>query len=279
MKVAIVTGASSGIGLDAASQLIERGYKVFACARRLDRLTSLQQAGAHPAHLDLTDDDSITALVRKVMETSGRVDLLINNAGYGAYGALEDVSIFDARKQVEVNLFGLARLTQLCIPAMRKQKNGRIINIGSIGGKIHEPMGSWYHATKFALEGMSDCLRMELEPFGIAVILVQPGATHSEWAGIAIQNLKKTSGRGAYSAQAATTEAMLSVANAQHATNAETVAATIVTAATSSSPKTRYVVGKGTSTMLNLRWLLSDRGFDKLMNFFARQMGKRHHQR
>ena len=130
------------------------------------------------------------------MSEAGRIDVLVNNAGYGSYGSLEEVPLAEGRRQFEVNVFGLARLTQLVLPAMRAQKSGAIVNISSIGGKIYEPFGAWYHASKFAVEGLSDSLRLELEPFGIRVIVIEPGAIRSEWNGIARDNLLQHSGSG-----------------------------------------------------------------------------------
>src|SRR5262245_63063522 len=154
-RVAIVTGASSGIGEATARRLREMGYTVYAAARRVDRMAPLAQAGIHPVGVDVTDDASLVGFVDRVIAESGRVDVLVNNAGYGSYGAVEEVPLDEARRQFEVNVFGLARLTQLVLPHMRRQGAGRIVNISSIGGKIHEPLGGWYHATKFAVEGLS----------------------------------------------------------------------------------------------------------------------------
>src|ERR1700722_12749504 len=174
--VAFVTGASAGIGEATARALLAAGYTVFAGARRLDRRAGLAALGATLLKLDLTDDASIVAAVEAIKSGAGRLDVLINNAGYGSYGALEDVPMDEARRQMEVNVFGLARLSQLVIPGMREAGNGYIINISSIGGKLGEPFGAWYHATKYAVEGLSDSLALELAPFGIKVVTVEPGA-------------------------------------------------------------------------------------------------------
>ena len=146
-------------------------------------MAELATAGAALLKLDLTDDASIVAAVNAIKSEAGRIDVLVNNAGYGSYGALEDVPLSEGRRQFEVNVFGLARLCQLVLPMMRAQKSGKIVNITSIGGKIWEPLGGWYHATKFAVEGLSDCLRVEVAPFGIDVIVIEPGAIRTEWAG------------------------------------------------------------------------------------------------
>ncbi|MEJ1935687.1 SDR family NAD(P)-dependent oxidoreductase, partial [Nostoc sp. NIES-2111] len=163
--------------------------------------------------LDLKEDASIRAAMARILAEEGRIDALVNIAGYGSYGALEDVPITEARRQVEVNLIGPARLIQLALPTMRAQRSGRIVNISSIGGKIHEPMGAWYHGTKFAVEGLSDCLRMELAPFGIDVVVVQPGAIRTEWSAVAREGLLATSGSGPYSEQARMSAALLASAD------------------------------------------------------------------
>jgi len=195
---ALVTGASSGIGEETVKGLLAAGYIVYAGARRVDAMHSLEAAGARVLSLDVTDDASMTAAVDAILRETGRIDVLVNNAGYGSYGALEDVPLDEGRRQFEVNIFGLARLTQLVLPTMRAQRAGRIVNISSIGGKFGQPFGAWYHATKFAVEGLSDSLRMELHPFGIDVVIIQPGATHSEWAKIAHDSLIKYSSDGPY---------------------------------------------------------------------------------
>ncbi len=274
-KVVLITGASSGIGEETVRRLMTAGYTVYAGARRLDRMKSLADAGAHVLALDLTDDASIAAAVDTVMQETGRIDVLINNAGYGSYGALEDVPLEEARRQFEVNIFGLARLTQLVLPAMRTQHSGRIINVSSIGGKFGEPFGAWYHATKFALEGLSDSLRMELYPFGIDVVVVQPGATHSEWSQIAHESLLKYSSDGPYGKGATAHANMMEEGHKGSVpAKASVVANTIVQAVQASKPKTRYVTGGLARTMLFLRRVLSDRGFDALFRMIGRQMAK-----
>ena len=275
-KTVLITGASSGIGEETVKRLLTAGYTVYAGARRVDRMKSLADAGARLLALDVTEDGSMTAAVETVMQEAGRIDVLINNAGYGSYGALEDVPPEEARRQFDVNLFGLARLTQLVLPAMRAQRSGRIVNISSVGGKFGEAFGSWYHATKFALEGLSDSLRMELHPFGIDVVVIQPGATHSEWAQIAHDSLMKYSGDGPY-ARTASAHAEMMEAGHEGPIPAPpgVVAKTIVQAVQSRKPKTRYATGGLARTMLFLRRILSDRGFDALFRMIEGQMTKK----
>ncbi len=274
-QTVLITGASSGIGEETVKLLITAGYTVYAGARRLERMKALADAGARLLALDVTDDGSMTAAVETVLQETGRMDVLINNAGYGSYGALEDVPPEEARRQFEVNIFGLARLTQLVLPAMRVQRSGRIVNISSIGGKFGEPFGCWYHATKFAVEGLSDSLRMELHPFGIDVVVIQPGATHSEWSKIAHDSLMRYSGDGPYAAAASAHAEMMEAGHKGSIPAAPSVVAkTIVQAVQSRSPKTRYETGGLAKTMLFLRCVLSDRAFDAMFRMIERQMVK-----
>ncbi|MBW7458449.1 SDR family NAD(P)-dependent oxidoreductase, partial [Paenibacillus sepulcri] len=197
-QVVLITGASSGIGEAAAIRLHKKGFTVYAGARRVEKMRHLEQAGIHLLALDVSDDGSMQDAVAHIIAQEGRIDVLINNAGYGSYGALEDVPLSEGKYQFEVNVFGLARLTQLALPYMRNNQSGKIVNISSIGGRTHEPLGSWYHATKYAVEGMSDCLRLELKDMGIDVIIIEPGGVKSEWSGIASDSLLKVSGHTAY---------------------------------------------------------------------------------
>ena len=275
VKTALVTGASSGIGEETVKGLLAAGYTVFAGARRVDRMQSLANAGAQLLELDVTDDASMATAVKTILEESGRIDVLVNNAGYGSYGALEDVPPEEARRQFDVNIFGLARLIQLVLPTMRTQRSGRIINISSIGGKFGEPFGSWYHATKFAVEGLSDSLRMELHSFGIDVIIIQPGAIHTEWASIARDGLMKFSGNGAYREGANAHFRLMSWGDqGSMPSHPSVVAKTIVRAAQARKPKTRYATGGMARTMLFMRRILSDRSFDATMRMMESQMGK-----
>src|SRR5215467_16170473 len=262
-KVAVVTGASSGIGRETVLSLIKAGYKVHAGARRLDAMRDLENAGAYLHHLDLTNSESIDAFVTEVLKLSGRVDVLVNNAGYGAYGAVEDIPLSAAREQMEVNLFALAHLIKAVLPTMRKQRSGRIINVSSIGGKLWSPLGGWYHASKFAVEGLSDALRNELRPFGIDVIVIEPGGVKTEWGGIMFENMKKASGSGPYQ-QIVDAWTKASSVEVGQATPAQ-IAAVIVRAVNSPRPKSRYVAPMSGRIFLFFRWLLSDRAFDWFM--------------
>jgi NAD(P)-dependent dehydrogenase (short-subunit alcohol dehydrogenase family) len=265
--VAIVTGASSGIGDAVCRALQDNGFQVYAAARRLELMSGLADDGVHVLPVDVTDDASMVALVDRVLAEAGRIDVLVNNAGYGSYGAVEDVPLEEARRQFEVNVFGLARMTQLVLPHLRRQRSGRIINISSMGGKIHEPLGGWYHATKFAVEGLSDSLRMEVATFGVQVVVIEPGAIKTEWAGIAAQNVRERSAEGPYAAQARQVGAVLDAGSGEGARGSapEVVAGAVLKAATARRPRTRYVVGLGARPALLARRLLTDRGFDRML--------------
>lgn len=261
-KVAVVTGASSGIGLATAQRLHELGFIVYAVARRLDRMASLAALGVHTAGVDLTDDTAVVALVDRVLSESGRIDVLVNNAGYGSFGALEDVPMDEARRQFEVNVFAVARLCQLVLPHLRARGSGRIINVSSVGAKMYQPLGGWYHSTKYALEGLSDCLRVELKPLKIDVVLVEPGGIETEFPRVAGQRLLSTSGSGAYSDYAQRYAATL-LSEPRHISPPSVVAKAIARAATARRPRTRYAVGRGARAAIFARWLLPDRIFDR----------------
>lgn len=266
-KVALVTGASSGIGEATARKLSSLGYTVYGAARRTDRLQKLADAGIHPLAMDVTDDESMTSGIKRIVGETGRIDVLVNNAGYGSYGALEDVDVDEGRRQFEVNVFGAMRLTQLVLPHMRNQKSGTIVNITSMGGKLHTPLGGWYHGTKFALEALSDCLRLEVKPFGIDVVVIEPGGIATEWGGIAADHLEQTAGSGAYTAQAAAVaKSLRSEANANRNSPPSVIADAIGKAVTARRPKTRYAVGFGARPLIGARRLLTDRQFDALIS-------------
>ncbi len=263
-RIALITGASSGIGEAAAHRLHDEGYVVVAGARRTGRMAGLAEAGMDVVALDVTDDDSMVSVVDHVVGTYGRIDLLVNNAGYGSYGAVEDVPLDEARNQVEVNLFGLARLTQLVLPQMRAQRSGRIVNISSIGGRGSEPLGGWYHATKYAVEGLSDALRMELRPFGIDVVIIEPGAIRTEWSGIATDSLLETSGGTAYGEQARQLTAFHRAAFVRVAVEPAVVADAVLEAATVRRPKARYVAPRSAGVPLTIGRFLTDRARDAI---------------
>ncbi len=274
MKTALVTGASSGIGEATVRRLLRDGYKVYAAARRVDRIAALEAGGATVIALDLTDDASIVASIERIASEAGRLDVLVNNAGYGAYGSLEDVPLAEGRRQFEVNVFGLARLCQLALPMMRQQGGGKVVNVTSIGGKLGEPFGSWYHATKFAVEGMSDCMRMELAPHGIDVIVIEPGAIRTEWGGIARDSLVMSSGKSPYGSWARRHAWLLGNAETSRLSSPPAIVAnTIAAAVMARRPRTRYATGGGARFILFLRRAMSDRLFDRFMWWISQRAG------
>jgi NAD(P)-dependent dehydrogenase (short-subunit alcohol dehydrogenase family) len=266
-RVALVTGGSSGIGERTAVRLQEAGFTTYAVARRVDRMQALADAGVTTYAMDVTDDASMTDGVERIVGEHGRIDVLVNNAGYGSYGAVETVPIDEARRQFDVNVFGLARLTQLVLPHMRAQGCGRIVNISSIGGKFYEPLGAWYHATKFAVEGFSDSLRIELAPHGIHVVIVEPGPIRTEWSDIAADSLLQTSRGTAYEEQAEGVRKRFGKSyRSMSSSGPDVVARKIVKAATTGRPKPRYPVGRGAGSILAARKLLPDRAFDAVVS-------------
>nr|WP_035691488.1 oxidoreductase [Bradyrhizobium elkanii] len=261
--VVLITGASSGMGKDFALRLIAQAYTVYGVARRTDRMGDIAAAGGMILAMDVADDAAMVTTVDRIIREQGRIDVLINNAGYGQYGALEDVPIQMGRRQMEVNLIGAARLIQLCLPHMRARKFGKIFNISSIGGRFALPLGGWYHASKFVLEGYSDALRNEVRSFGIDVIVIEPGGIASEWAAIATEEADRYSGKGPYAALAAKFRELQ--AGQRDLPPPRGVTDLIVKALKARRPRTRYHAGLMASQMLFLRRCLSDRLFDRLI--------------
>ncbi len=261
--VALVTGASAGMGKDFALRLISEGYVVYGAARRTDRMREIEVVGGRVIALNVTDDASIVACVDRIIAEQGRIDVLINNAGYGQFGALEDVPMDEGRRQMETNLIGPARLIQLCLPHMRARKYGRIFNVSSIGGKLATPLGGWYHASKHALEGYSDSLRLEVRPFGIDVVVIEPGAIESEWSGIASDEAERYSGKGPYAGLVAGMRKFRS--RNRKSPPPRVISDLIVKALRAKRPATRYHGGGLAGTLLFLRRVLSDRAFDRLI--------------
>lgn len=265
-KVVLVTGASAGIGKATVELLLREGFIVYGAARRVEQMRDIESKGARIIAMDVTDDVSMINGVNQIMKEQGRIDVLFNNAGYGSYGTVEDVPLEEARRQFEVNLFGLSRLTQLVLPVMRKQKSGKIINTSSAGGKVYTLLGAWYHAAKHALEGFSDCLRLEVKPFGIDVIIIEPGATESEWSKIVFQHVQKTSGNTEYSKIAhAFIKTFEKLEKSSTVYPPDRVARLVSEAIRSKKPKTRYVAGNA-RPVLFMRKVLSDKMFDRILN-------------
>jgi short-subunit dehydrogenase len=269
----LVTGCSTGIGRAVAQALLASGHAVWATARRPETLADLAEAGAHVTVLDVTDEASMRAAVDQVEAAHGAVGTLVNNAGYGEYGAVEEVALDKVRGMFETNVFGLARMCQLVLPGMRSAGCGRIVNVSSMGGRMTFPLGGYYHASKYAVEALSDALRVEVRPFGVDVVVVEPGVTRSSFeatigtseglageadspyaamrAGIAETN------RGAY-------------ANPRVSASSESVAAVVVKAVEATRPRTRYLLTPAARAMVTARTLGGDRVWDRIV---SRQLG------
>ena len=271
-KIILITGASSGIGYDTAAALAQQGHKVYAAARRVERMEPLCKYGVIPMRMDVTDGQSMQRGVQSVLSNEGRIDVLINNAGYGFFGAVENVPIDDARNQMEVNLFGLARLCQLVLPAMRAQHSGRIINTSSVAGKSVFYYGAWYHVSKYAVEAFGDALRMEVKPFGIDVVIIEPGAIKTDWGAIAAGHLAETSEGTAYAGTGKMmAENLRNMYQSPSLSDAAVVRKAICRAVNARCPRTRYRIGHLSGTIVFFHWLLPTRWWDAMM----RMMGKR----
>lgn len=260
-KTILVTGASSGIGYDAAKTLAQQGHCVYAAARRLEMMEPLKAFGVKVVKLDVTDEESMKQCVETVVQAEGRIDVLVNNAGYGFFGAIENVSMEEARRQLEVNVFGLARMTQLVLPQMRKQGKGRIVNTSSIAGKMVFYLGGWYNVTKYAVEAFSDALRMEMKPFGIDVVMIEPGAIKTDWGLIAAKNLKESSLGTAYEETGTRWAGNMEWFYKTNLLSKPTVVAKAISRAVNSRhPKARYcigrfsLVGRAAHTLMPTKW-------------------------
>ncbi|GGA52671.1 oxidoreductase [Dyella nitratireducens] len=270
-KTALVTGASSGMGKAIAKRLIKDGFQVYAAARRIDAMGDLAALGAKLLGMDISKEGEVKTAVGIILAEAGGVDVLVNNAGFGLYGPIEDIGISEARYQFEVNVFGPARLTQLLLPAMRKNGGGTIVNITSMGGKIYTLLGGWYHATKHALEGWSDCLRLELAPFGIKVVVVEPGLIETGFGEVVAEGLLKRPGSGAYVKLTQATAKATKDAYGKDAygkgrgTHPDVIASVVSKAVSASKPRTRYVAGKYAKPMIMIRQWLGDRVFDRVI--------------
>ena len=265
-RAVLVTGCSSGIGRATAERLARSGWTVYASARRLEAIAGLE--GCRPLQLDVTDDASMQAAVERIEQEEGAVGVLVNNAGYSQSGAVESVPLDEARRQLETNVFGLARLTQLVLPGMREQGWGRVVNVSSMGGRLTFPGGGWYHASKHAVEALSDALRFEVQGFGIDVVVIQPGLIRTSFAEAAVGSIEQDDGpyaRFNAAVGAATAGAYENAISRRLGGGPETVAKAIEKAVTAKRPRTRYRVTASAGLFLTLRRLLPDRGWDALV--------------
>lgn len=265
-QVIVVTGASSGMGKDFALTLINQGHQVYGLARRAQQMQDIVNAGGRAIAMDITDEQQVQAAIETVLQEQGRIDVLINNAGFPVYGPVEEVPIDEARRQFEVNLFGLASITQKVIPGMRGQKSGKIINISSMGGKMYTPLGAWYHATKHALEGWSDCLRIELSSFDIDVVIVEPGGTKTEFTNVFMNNFFGNAENGPYSPMMqAVSKSTQTINEKNQLSDVSVITRSVVSAIDSKKPKTRYVAGAFAKPLMWMRKHLGDRLFDRIV--------------
>jgi NAD(P)-dependent dehydrogenase (short-subunit alcohol dehydrogenase family) len=269
-RAVLITGCSSGIGQATALRLVRAGHPVYATARRPETLTELAAAGCHPLALDVTDEASMQAAVDHVVEREGAVGVLVNNAGYSQSGTIEETDLDRVRRQFETNVFGLVRLTQLVLPGMRAQGSGRIINLSSMGGRFTLPGGGFYHASKHAVEAISDALRFEVAGFGIEVVVVQPGLIRTRFADTAVggmEALDDGSPYGAFHARLAqaTHEVYEQGPLARLGGEPDDVARVIERALDAARPRARYTVTPSATVLLTTRRLLPDWGWDAFL--------------
>lgn len=268
-KVILITGASSGIGFDAAQMLARQGHRVYGAARRVELMDKLRESGVVPVRMDVTDEQSMVDGVNGIIKADGRIDVLINNAGYGYLGAIENVPMQEARRQLEVNLFGLARLTQLVLPHMREQHSGRIVNTSSVAGKAVIMFGGWYNVSKFAVEAFSDALRMEVKPFGIDVSMIEPGGIKTDWGLIAADHLEESSRGSAYEKEGVRTAKLFRIGYTSNLLSSpHRVAKAISKAVNRRHPRARYRLGAGSGLIVTMHALLPARWWDWLMRRF-----------
>jgi NAD(P)-dependent dehydrogenase (short-subunit alcohol dehydrogenase family) len=269
-RALLITGCSTGIGRATAERLASSGWKVYATAREVEKIASLADLGCELLPLDVTDETSMRAAVGEVERREGAVGVLINNAGYSQSGAVEAVPMAEVRRQFESNVFGLARMCQLVLPGMRRQGWGRIVNISSMGGRLTFPGGGYYHATKYAVEAMSDALRFEVAGFGVKVVVIEPGLIRTRFADAATGSMEVTTAGGPYASfNAAVAKAVRD--NYERGPflklggGPEAVAATIERAITADRPRARYAVTPSAHLFIGLRRLLPDRAWDALV--------------
>jgi NAD(P)-dependent dehydrogenase (short-subunit alcohol dehydrogenase family) len=275
-KVALVTGSSSGMGFATAIMLARAGIHTYASMRNLKKsktiteLASTENLPLQVVQLDVNDKKSVKEAITKIVTEKERIDVLVNNAGYGLFGSLEDISIEELKAQFETNFFGVIRVTQLVLPIMRKQKSGTIVNVSSVGGRIGLPVLSAYHSTKFALEGLSESMSYELEPFGIRVVIIEPGVIRTNIMNSSIIAKKAQDPKSPYFSLIQKVENNFKLMMENESSPPEEVAKVILGVVTSENPQLRYTVGNDAATMIQARVSMSDNQFKKMImqNFF-----------
>ncbi|MBN2468737.1 MAG: SDR family NAD(P)-dependent oxidoreductase [Deltaproteobacteria bacterium] len=264
MKTVLVTGASSGFGNRVAEKLLDEGYSVYAAARRVEKMADIEAKGAHILRMDVTDNGSVEARVAQVIKEQGRIDVLFNNAGYGSIGPIECVPLEEIKRQYEVNVFGMARLIKAVLPHMRQERSGLIINTASMVGRFSIAVMGWYASTKYAIEGMSDALRMEVKPFGISVVVIEPGVVKTEFDDVAFAALDKLEEPEDYKALVAGFRKFFQKGY-EKAPGSESTADAVVRAIKAKRPKTRYATTTDARVLPKLRRWLPDRLFDSMI--------------
>lgn len=263
-KIVLVTGASSGLGKHIAEDLAKQGYHVFAAARSMDKLATLRSETIEPLRLDVTAEADIQAAVDHIKATKGRLDILVNNAGYGIYGTIEGIRDEHVRRAFAVNVFGLGAMTRAVLPMMREQKSGLIINISSVVGKAAVPVAGWYGASKHAVEGLSDALRLEVKPFGIKVVLIEPGAIRTGFEETAMATLARSNDPSAYADLVSAFSN--SIRNGyKSAPGPEVVTRQVNRAIAARNPKARYIAGSDSRLVITLKRLLGDGLWDRVV--------------
>lgn len=262
----LVTGASSGIGFDTARQLALAGHTVFAAARRTEMMEPLREFGVTPVFVDVCDEAAIDAC----LEQTGQIDVLVNNAGFGYFGAIETVPMEEARRQLEVNVFGLAALCRKVLPGMIERGFGRIINISSVAGRTCMYFGGWYHVSKYAVEALSDSLRMETAPFGVDVVLIEPGGVRTDWGIIAAKHLAESSKGTPYEEPAQRESSVMHDGYSSHLlAKPSAVTRAICRAVKARKPRARYLAGSGARSLIFWHAVLPTRWWDALMRKIA----------
>jgi NAD(P)-dependent dehydrogenase (short-subunit alcohol dehydrogenase family) len=273
-KVVLITGSASGIGKATAELLIEKGHTVYGGDIQSEKNKYLEDIGGHSLDMDVTKVDTIKSGVEKIIKEQGHIDVLFNNAGFGVYAPVEETTEEDMRYQLEVNFFGVANVTRIVVPHMRKQKSGYILNTSSMGGKIYMPLGAWYHATKHAIEGWSDCLRLELKDFNIKVVIIEPGAIDTNFGNVMTEYLQKYLKSEAYKHMVEPYSKMTETMNdpktvAKISSPPSVIAEVVNEAINTDKPKTRVIAGKMANMLLWVRKIGGDKVFDW---FITRQL-------
>lgn len=281
-KAVLITGCSTGIGRATAERLAQKGWRVYATARDVEKIRDLANRGCEVLPLDVTDEGSMGAAVGEIERREGAVGVLVNNAGYSQSGAIEEVPMEKVRRQFETNVFGLARMCQLALPGMRRQRWGRIFNVSSMGGVLTFPGGGYYHATKYAVEALSDALRFEVAGFNVKVTVIQPGLIRTSFADAATGSMDAPEDRPADDPYAGFSAAVAKATRDNYERGPllrlgggpDAVAATIERSLASDRLRTRYAVTPSAHLFMWLRRLLPDRAWDAVVRGVYPQPGR-----